>query len=133
MLKQLSLTICIISALVLIGCSHAGTESNSNAAANANKAVTTSSPSTPTTKPTSTTAEKIGVPECDDFIAKYDACVSNKVPQAARAQYKASMEAWREQWRALASNPGMKATLLQACKTAHDNAKTTLKSFNCEL
>jgi PBP1b-binding outer membrane lipoprotein LpoB len=133
MLKQLSLTICIISALVLIGCSHAGTESNSNAAANANKAVTTSSPSTPTTKPTSTTAEKIGVPECDDFITKYEACVSSKVPEAARAQYKASIETWRSQWSKLAANPQTKASLAQACKTAHENARTTLKSFNCEL
>jgi len=131
MLKQLSLTICIISALVLIGCSRA-TESNSNAAANANKATTSSSPATPTTRPTST-AEKIGVPECDDFITKYDACVSNKVPEAARAQYKASIETWRSQWSKLAANPQTKASLVQACKTAHDQARTSLKSFNCEL
>ena len=31
-------------------------------------------------------ADKIGVAECDDFIDKYEACITGKVPEAARAQ-----------------------------------------------
>src|SRR6266542_3684311 len=76
----------VMFAHVLIGCSQSANNSNNhNAAANTNRpATTTSSPAT-TIPPASTTAGgKIGVPECDDFIAKYDACVSGHVPHAAR-------------------------------------------------
>jgi len=123
----------VLFALVLIGCSQSANNSNNhNAAANTNRpATTTSSPAT-TIPPASTTAGgKIGVPECDDFIAKYDACVSGHVPQAARAQYKASLDTWRSQWQKLAANPQTKPTLAQACKTAAEQQRKAMKSFNC--
>ena len=130
MLKLISLTLFVLSALVLVGCSQSANNSNS-AAANANRPATTSTPAT-TMSPASTTAGgKIGVPECDDFIAKYDACVSAHVPQAARAQYKASLDTWRSQWQKLAANPQTKPTLAQACKTAAEQQRKAMKSFNC--
>ena len=43
----------------------------------------------PTPAATTASTGKIGVPECDDYLAKVDACVSGKVPEAARAAYKA--------------------------------------------
>src|SRR5437773_272145 len=88
-------------------------------------------------KPTSTPettmtngGEKIGVPECDEFIAKYDACVSKKVPEAARAQYRNVLEQWRESWRKLAANPQGRATLASACKQAAQQA-AALKTYGC--
>ena len=77
------------------------------------------------------TGEKIGVPECDDFIAKYDACVSSKVPEAARAQYKNALAQWRESWRGLAQNPQTKATLVSVCKQAAEQQAAALKSYGC--
>ena len=74
--------------------------------------------------------EKIGVPECDEFIAKYDACVSKKVPEAARAQYRNVLEQWSESWRKLAANPQGRATLASACKQAAQQA-ATLKTYGC--
>jgi hypothetical protein len=132
MLKLISLTLFVLSALVLVGCSQSANNSN-NAAANANRPATTSTPAM-TMSPASTTAgAKIGVPECDDFIAKYDACVSGHVPQAARAQYKASLDTWRSQWQKLAANPQTKPTLAKACKTIAEQQQTAMKSFKCTL
>jgi len=45
------------------------------------------------------------VPECDEFIAAYDACVSSKVPETARAQYKTAIAQWRSSWSKLRRKP----------------------------
>ena len=79
----------------------------------------------------SLTAEKTGVPECDEFIANYDACVSSKVPEVARAQYKTAIEQWRTSWKKLAENPQTKSTLAAACKQSAEQARASMKTYNC--
>ena len=128
MLTRVSLLLCVVCALVLTGCS--ASEPTNATSGNANTAATASSPAT-TTAATAPAAEKVGVPECDDFIAAYDACVSSKVPEAARAQYKASIAQWRSGWRKLAENPQTKATLVGVCKQQMESAQTSMKSFGC--
>ena len=80
---------------------------------------------------TTASGDKIGVAECDDFIQKYEACVSGKVPAAQQAAYKSSIETWRKSWKDLAANPQTKPSLTQVCKTQLDQAKTSLSSFGC--
>jgi hypothetical protein len=130
MLKRSLLIFAVLCAAILVGCSKTETNENSNTAAgNSNKATTTTSPATTTT--TSTSGEKIGVPECDDFIAKYDACVSSKVPEMARAQYKATIDQWRASWKKLADDPATKGTLAAACKDAAEKQAAALKPYGC--
>jgi hypothetical protein len=131
MLKQLSLALCLLSALFIVGCSKAENANNHNVSANANRPATTATTPATTTPASTASGEKIGVAECDDFIAKYDECVSAHVPEAARAQYKASINTWRTQWQKLAANPQTKATLAQACKTAAEQQRTAMKSYKC--
>ena len=137
----------VACALALSACG--GTETNTNSATvtNANKTTTTtttttSSPATTTSSPAATTSspaattkpasgEKIGIADCDDFLDKYEACVSDKVPAAARAQYEASLKQWRDSWRQMAANPQTKASLAQACKTAAEQTKASMSSFGC--
>jgi hypothetical protein len=130
------LALCIAAGLVLLACGGAADNTANTAntanAGNTNKAANTATTNTAAnTSTTSTSGEKIGVPECDDFLAKYEACVTGKVPAAAQATYKAGMEQWRKSWRDLAANPQTKATLTQICKTQLDNAKSSLSSFGC--
>ena len=127
----LALTICAAFAVALIGCSASQNTNTANsnatpAAGNTNKttANTAASPATPS-------GEKIGVAECDDYLAKYEACVDSKVPEAARAQLKASFEATRKSWQSLAATPQGKAGLAQACKAAHDAAKQSMAAYGC--
>jgi hypothetical protein len=138
MLRKVLPILCVIAVMILIGCG--GSADNTNAGnanhANVNRASTTTAPAnTATTNSTTAAAagEKIGVAECDDFIAKYDACVSGKVPEAARAQFNASIKQWRDSWRTLAANPQTKGTLAQACKTSMESARTSMKSYGCEF
>jgi hypothetical protein len=129
MLTKLNLLICLVCAIVLVGCAQSTAPTNDSATspANANKAATTTAPA----KTETSSAAKIGVPECDDFISAYEACVTDKVPEVARAQYKTAIAQWRESWTKLASNPQTKPTLAAACKQSAEQARASMKSFNC--
>jgi hypothetical protein len=122
------LVFAVLCTAILIGCSK--TEDNSNTtASNSNKTTSASTPST--TTPPSTSGDKIGVPECDDFIAKYDACVSSKVPEAVRPTFKNAVDQWRTSWKKLADNPATKDTLAKACKDAAAQQEAALKQYGC--
>jgi len=128
MKMRILLPLCVLLGLLLVACGKTEVSVNTNSSASpATKASPASTPATVA----STAGEKIGVPECDEFIAAYDACVSSKVPEVARAQYKASIEQWRTSWRKLADNPATKASLAQACKQSAEAARTSMKSYNC--
>jgi hypothetical protein len=128
MLRISILIASLVFAVVLVGCSK--TETNDNKAGSKPPSSTSS---TPATTAASSSSDKIGVPECDDFIAKYDECVSNKVPEMARAQYKSAIEQWRASWKKLAENPQTKGTLASACKQAAEQQNAALKSFGCSF
>ena len=73
----------------------------------------------------------VGVPECDEYLVKYEKCVSEKVPEAARPQLKQSVETMRTSWKQAASNPVAKASLAQGCKQALETAKTSMGAYGC--
>lgn len=77
------------------------------------------------------TADSVGVPECDNYINKYTACVSGKVPEASRAQLQASLDQMRQAWKQAASTDAGKASLAQACTAANDAAKSSMSAFGC--
>src|SRR4051794_13911833 len=60
---------------------------------------------------TTASGDKIGVAECDEYIQKYEAYVSGKVPEAARATYKTSLDAMRTSWKKAAETPQGNAAL----------------------
>ena len=122
MLRKTFLIFAVLCAAILIGCSKTETMDNGNTAGNSNKTGTT------TTAPA---GDKIGVPECDDFIAKYDACVSSKVPEAGRAAAKSAIDQWRASWKRLADNPATKGTLAAACKQAAEQQAAAMKPYGC--
>ncbi|MDQ1638407.1 MAG: hypothetical protein QOF62_1746 [Pyrinomonadaceae bacterium] len=126
----IKISLCVICTIVLIGCAKTGPANNSSSTTgNSNKAATAAA--SPATATAATAGEKIGVPECDEFIAAYDACVSSKVPETARAQYKTAIAQWRSSWSKLAANPNTKATLAAACKQSAESARASMKSYGC--
>jgi len=124
---KIFLPLCVMCALMLVACARQDDTTN-RATSTSTPAASTATPAAPAT---ATLADKIGVPECDDFIAAYDACVSSKVPEVARAQYKASIEQWRSGWKKLAENPQTKPTLVAACQQTLEQTRASMKSFNC--
>jgi curli biogenesis system outer membrane secretion channel CsgG len=124
MLRKSIIVFSILCAAILIGCGK--TETSNTAGDNSNKAATTGGSST-----TASAGDKIGIPECDDFLAKYEACVTGKVPEQARAAYQTGIKQWRDSWKQLAANPQTRGTLAATCKQAREQQETALKSYGC--
>ena len=125
MLRKSLLIFSILCAAILIGCSKTEMSNSNTAADNSNKAATG------TTSTTASSGDKIGIPECDDFIAKYETCVTGKVPEQARAAYQTALKQWKDSWKQMANNPQTKGTLAAACKSAREQQETALKSYGC--
>ncbi|PYS80558.1 MAG: hypothetical protein DMF67_19880, partial [Acidobacteria bacterium] len=116
------LALCLLVGLVLLAC---GGGSSDNAANTSNTAAGNKAAASNTS---TASGDKVGVPECDDFIAKYEACINSKVPESARSMVKANLDSMRKAWKDAAATPQGKAGLAQGCKQALDNAKTTMGS-----
>ena len=112
-----------ISTVLMFGCGKYETATNQGSTA------------TPAASPAATTTAshsgEVGVPECDAFLKAYEACVHDKVPAAARPTFDATLANWKKQWHDQAANPQTRAALAAACKTSQDNARTSMKAYNC--
>jgi len=63
--------------------------------------------------------DKIGVTECDDYIAKYAACIK-KMPAAAQGPAEQGFKTQKDAWRTAAATPAGKEGLKTGCKAALD-------------
>ena len=129
MSKSLLLMLCLLIGLLVLACAP-GTDTNRNSVAPANTS-TPASAATASTNTNSSTGDAIGIAECDSFLTSYDNCVSTKVPENVRAQYKTALASWRTEWKKLADNPQTRGTLAGICKTQLETARTQFKAFNC--
>jgi len=76
-------------------------------------------------------ADSIGIPECDDYLSRYEACVNSKVPEAARASLQQSLAQMRTAWKSAAATDAGKQSLGAACKQAHEGAKAMMQQYGC--
>jgi hypothetical protein len=119
----------ILCAAILIGCNK--TDSGNTGSMGDNKSASGTSNSGGSTAGTMSSGDKIGVAECDDYIAKYEACLRDKVPAAGRAQMETSFKQARDAWKKAAETPQGKASLAAACKQASDAAAAGMKAYGC--
>jgi hypothetical protein len=128
MRRTTGVVLCLAFAVFLIGCSTTETNTNTNTTSGSTDKPATAT--TPATAAASTSGASIGVPECDDFLAKYDSCTS-KVPEMVRAQYENAGKQMRDQWKKLAENPQTKGSLAAACKQAVEQQAAAWKMYGC--
>jgi hypothetical protein len=130
MSKFLLLMVCILISLLVLAC---GAPTNRNAETSTNATAPAGTPATTTNRNDNAApgGYKVGIAECDNFITAYETCVASKVPEAARANLRASVTTWRSEWKKLADNPQTRGTLAAACKTQRDATITAMKSYNC--
>lgn len=91
----------------------------------------TDAPAAAATASTSTTPE-FGVKECDEYLAKYSACVSAKAPEASRAALAQALEQSKASWKAAASTPEGRQSLVTVCTQAMTAAKASMSVYGCE-
>ena len=126
MSKSLLLSFILVVAVLAFACAKSESTTNRDATAPA-----TNKPATSPATTTASSSDSIGVAECDAFIKSYEACVKDKVPEAARAQFNSTLAQWRKSWRDAAQNPQTRGTLAAACKAQIDAAKQSMKAYNC--
>src|SRR6185503_9995012 len=132
MSKSLLLMMCLLTGLLVLACGKSDTNRNANSTAPANSNAPAPAASVVTNRNTNSPgADRIGIEECDSFLTSYDNCVSTKVPEAARAQYRQALTTWRTEWKKLADNPQTRGTLASICKTQLNTARMQLKAYNC--
>ena len=68
-----------------------------------------------------------GVPECDTYLEKVYACISDKVPEAQRDMMKQGIDQSKASWSAVTD----KTALAAQCKTAMEQAKTSFGAMGC--
>jgi hypothetical protein len=82
---------------------------------------------------TGASAQTTGVAACDDFLKKYEACVTGKVPAAQRATFQTQLDQTRKTWTELSKNPQAKSALEASCKQTIEQIKTAMKSYGCSF
>lgn len=132
----LSLSLCVAMALAACG----KKEESAPVAAPAASTPAASAPAASTPAPTpaaepaapaTASASGIGVAECDDFLAKYEACLADKVPESARAALQQSLEATRSGWKQAMATPGGADALKTACIQMRDTSRASLQAYGC--
>jgi hypothetical protein len=80
---------------------------------------------------TGLSAQTTGIAACDDFLKKYEACVTTKVPAAQQATFQGQFDQMRKAWSDAAKTPGAKPSLEGACKQSSEQVKMSMSSFGC--
>jgi hypothetical protein len=133
-MNNLNVRLFMFAALVcgvffLASCSST-TPTNSNTAVVVNKPA--DSPKT-TDAPKTETADSVGVPECDDYIKKYEACLTKIAKDAPQVQpsLKTSFEQQRSAIKQAVSTPQGKSMMATQCKQYVESAKQATSAYAC--
>lgn len=65
---------------------------------------------------------EIGVKECDDYVAAFEACIP-KLPEAGRETLKKALDSQKEGFKQTAATAEGKSSLVGTCTTLLDNLK----------
>ena len=82
---------------------------------------------------TAANAQSTGIAVCDEFLTKYESCVTSKVPAEQRATFKTQIDQMRKTWVDLSKNASTKATMESTCKLTMDATKASLTAYGCSF
>jgi hypothetical protein len=77
--------------------------------------------------------EKIGIPECDEFVTKYEECITDHVPAEKQRQYRENIRAWSQLWRQRMVSSTPRDIVVAACQRHVIASRESMKSFGCEF
>lgn len=73
----------------------------------------------------------VGVPECDEYLAKFYICVSQQISEPQRASMEQALRSTCESLRLMALSSAGRPGLPQACLTALSAARQSMAAFGC--
>jgi hypothetical protein len=124
----------ICSTIAFSNCSSAPSSNNGNVVVTNSNSTTKPAGDTTKTETATTSGDKIGVPECDEYIEKYETCltsIADKYPQI-HPNLKTAFEAQRKGFKDAASTPQGKTALAGQCKQFIDSAKQATSAYACK-
>jgi hypothetical protein len=127
--KTQLLILAAIGTLALAGCKKAETPATDAPAATPAAAPAAAAAEVTPAPATDTVKAGTGVPECDQYLEKVYACISDKVPEAQRDMMKQGIEQSRSAWAGVTD----KTELANQCKTALEQAKTSFGAMGCSF
>ena len=78
-----------------------------------------------------TVEEDVGIPECDDYIRKVEACIASGVPENERPGLQSKLDAQRKRWRAGAKSEFDRPAMVDACRSATASANHDFAGYDC--
>lgn len=91
---------------------------------------TASAPAPKATASAAIAGATTGVAECDEYLARYEACLAAKVPAEAQAMLKQSLASTREAW-AQTLAAGGKDALKSSCEMARNASRASMQAYGC--
>lgn len=123
----------IVSGALTLGLAACGGDKKESAGNSATPAQTApAQPAATAAAPASTGGSEFGVPECDEFVNKYTACIDTKVPAATRALVRQQFDATKASWKQAASTPEGRAALASTCKQMLETTKQAMQPYGCD-
>jgi pyocin large subunit-like protein len=77
-------------------------------------------------------AEEIGIPECDEYVRKYESCL-DKVPDEARTKLRTAFDEQQKQWRTAARDKFARDGAADQCRSAMATAKQSMSAYGCDF
>lgn len=128
------LTVALLCGVIgLTSCNSATMPTNGNNSVTVTNGSNTSNIATPaaaTKTETTSTHDKIGVPECDEYLEKYDACLP-KLSEIERTGVKKGLDMYRKAWKEAAADPKNKSDLAKGCQEILEITKETTRTYGC--
>jgi hypothetical protein len=129
-----------LTPLVVLACAltfACGGEKPSPAPPTPGGGATVAAPAAPATAtagipPAAAAGDAIGIPECDDYLSKYEACVREKVPASQRSVLEPALQQYRAAWKQAAAQPATRANLAMTCQQATAAARTAMGAYGCQ-
>lgn len=135
MKKLIAIYLLVTFAVFAAACGGAATNTNNSAAKPATKADATKAdaPKTDAPKTEVASGDSVGVAECDDYIKKYEACLTSIAAKAPQVEgpMKTAFQAQRDGFKKAAETPAGKATLKDVCTKAIETAKASTSMYAC--
>ena len=83
---------------------------------------------------TGVVGDRTGVPQCDNFLDRYQACIAEKIPAATRPDYEQALADTRVRLRdALVAEPSAGPALVKTCQRLADEAKKGTARYGCRF
>jgi hypothetical protein len=78
--------------------------------------------------------DRTGVPQCDTFLDRYQACINEKIPAATRPDYEQALADTRVRFRdALVAEPSAGPALVKTCQRLAEEARKGTAKYGCKF